>query len=103
MTANHLHKQAGHHHIFFTQPDPFTFGPPEFPWRIPVYTLPDFCLEDHDMPLTRDDEPEHKAIWDMPSHPCNYFRSELTHALPERWNMTIVDLAGASEHTHWHS
>jgi hypothetical protein len=92
MTENHIHREAGHGHWFYIQPSPFTSGTPEFPWRVPAYTLPEFCEESHDLPLTRDAEPDHKGIWDLSTHPCNYFRRNLSEVLPERWNMSIVQL-----------
>lgn len=101
MTENNEHKKAGHQHWFYIQPDPFTSGAPEFPWRVPVYSLPDFCQASHDLPLTRNDEPDHKTIWDLSTHPCNYFRSNIS--LPERWNMSVVQLPAPSAPSYSYS
>lgn len=103
MTENNTHKAAGHQHWFYTQPDPFIHGAPTFPWPVPVHTLPDFCEAGHDMPLTRADEPRFKGIWDLSTHPCNYFRSNPARALPQSWNMSIVQLPTPSGPSYQYS
>ena len=91
MTTNYTHRVAGHHHMFYIPPTPLG-ARPELPWSVPQYSLPDFCLATHDLPLTMKDEPEFKAIWNSGMHPCIYFRPSNVPTLPEVWTTRISQL-----------
>jgi hypothetical protein len=92
LTTNNTHKLAGHQHIFYIQPTLLS-SKPQLPWRIPEYTLPDFCSPLHDLYLQEQDEPEaFKSVFRSRNHPCNYFQPGVAPTLPEFWTRNVSQL-----------